>query len=339
MDKRVVSMSLAMPFYPCERPWACEALLPAAQVDREAYVAALGREALGAAPDFEDCRVAAVRVGGAHGGIAGHMADASLGSLLRRVRQSFDLTRSDGSPAEVDLAVHPGMVSASTLDACRVGHVTRLGFDYATSSAAEARELGRFTDPEAMEVTKTVLGPACKLDLAFSLLAGIPGQTQASAVASVEAVLSFGASHVRLREFDLPATCKLARERAAHDDAWRALPAHRLPGVEERASLLAAMGARLHREGFTEYLPGLWALPGHESAWEQMRAQGCETLGFGLGARTLFDGTEALNTSDLPTYLRFSDDPARCVAKVAKAPKAPKVANVVNVANVAKIVP
>lgn len=314
-DKRVVSMSLAMPFYPIERPWTSGRLLPAAQVDRESYVAALSREALGAAPDFADCRMPAVAVGGVRGGIAGHMADDRLGILLRDLRKSFDLTRQDGTPAEVSMAVHPGMVSASTLDACRLGHVTRLCVDYATSNAAEARELGRFMGPEAMEVTKTVLGPACRLDLAFSLLVGIPGQTQASAVQSVEDVLALGAAHVSLAAFELDPASRLADERAAHDDAWRAQPVHRLPGAEERAAILAAMGDALRREGLSEYLPGLWARPGHESLWEQMRAQGCETLGFGLAARTLFDGIEALNTSDLATYLRFSDDPQRCIAQ------------------------
>ena len=72
--------------------------------------------------------------------------------------------------------------------------------------------------------------------------------------------------------------------------------------------------------GFGEYLPGRWALPGHESLYEVLVAAGTtETLGFGLGARTLFDGVEARNTSDLFAYLRFSDDPEKCVATVRRA--------------------
>ena len=73
----------------------------------------------------------------------------------------------------------------------------------------------------------------------------------------------------------------------------------------------------LAASGFGEYLPGHWALPGHESRYGVLVAAGAtETLGFGLGARTLFDGVEACNTSDLFTYLRFSDDPEKCVATV-----------------------
>ena len=312
LQKRDVAMSLAMPFYPIERPWTAERLLLPSQVDCEAYVAALSREALAGAEDFADCRVPAVYVGG---GIAGHVADASLGELLRDVRKSYDLACADGSPAEITMRVYPGMVSAATTDACRIGHVTRLEFDYATSSASEARELGRFMGPEVMNVSKTVLGPSCRTDLAFDLFWGLPGQTERSAVESVEAVLGFRACAVNLRAFALDPASKLAAERAAHDADWLAAPLHRLPGEEERAAIAAAMGERLAREGMREYLPGMWALPGHESRWAQMHAAKSDVLGFGLGASTRFEGVCARNTGDLATYLRFSDDPEKVIVQ------------------------
>lgn len=312
--KRPVLLHLSMPFYPVARPWTSERLLVATDVDRAAYVDALTREALGAAPDFADCRVPAMLVGGS-GGVAAHMADDRLGALLRDVRRRFDLACDDGAPAEVTLTAHPGMVSAATLDACRKGHVTRLYLGFGTSSAAEARELGRFMGPEAMEVTRTVVG-TFRVDLAFGLLVGIPGQTARSAVASVEAVLGYGAAAVSLREFELDPASALAADRSAHDEAWRAQAAHRLPDAGERAGLRAAMEGRLRSAGFAEYLPGEWALPGRESRYLQLAAQGSELLGFGLGACTRFGGVEARNTDDLATYLRFSDDPERCIAAV-----------------------
>ncbi len=227
--KRPVLVHLRMPFYPIERSWTSETLFAAADVDREAYVGALAREVLDAAPDFADCRVHAVLVGG---GVAAHMADGRLGALLRDVRQQFDLTCEDGTPAEVVLTAHPGMVSAATLDACRRGHVTRLAVDFATSSSAEARELGRFLGPEAMEVTRTVLASS-RLTLAFGLLAGIPGQTERSAVATVKAALGYGAQAVSLRAFELDPASRMAAERRGRDDAWLAQPAHRLPDAAE----------------------------------------------------------------------------------------------------------
>lgn len=210
------------------------------------------------------------------------------------------------------MRAHPGLVSAATLDTCRIGHVTRLRFDYATGSATEASELGRAFGPSAMEVTLEVLGNS-KLDLGFELLVGIPGQTVRSAVSSVESVLKHGATSVHLGIYELSGSCALAKERAEHDEAWLDHPAHRLPATEQRAEMVTAMADKLRAEGFAEYLPGEWALPGHEYRFLQMYAQGIDVLGFGLGARTRFDGVGASNTDDLSTYLRFSDDPARCI--------------------------
>lgn len=309
---RDVTMSLAMPFYPVERPWTGEPLLLAAEVDREAYVAALSREALGAAPDYADCRVPAVWVGG---GVACHMADAALGRLLRDLRGAYRLEAEDGAPAEVTLTALPGMVSAATLDACRAGHVARLAFEYATSSADEASELGRFMGPEAMAVTTEVLGPANSIDLSFEVWAGIPGQTERSGAATADAVLALGASHVRVRPFALDPASRLARERAAHEEAWRERPRHRLPGEQEREGIASAMAGRLRAAGFSEYLPGEWALPGHESRYLLMRAAGVDGLGFGLGSLTRFDGVLARDTGDLAAYLAHSDDPSVCVVE------------------------
>ncbi len=310
-DKRTVAMSLAMPFYPIPRPWTTAALLVTGQVDAEAYVDALGREVLSAAPDFDDCRFPAVWIGG---GIAGHIADERLGDLLRQVRQSYDLTTENGSPAEITLTVYPGMVSAATLDVCRRGHMTRLQLDYASSSAAEWREIKRFMSPEVMEVTKTVIG-AERLELAFELLVGLPGQTVRSAAASLKAALDYGAVEIDLCSFEIDSASILAQERAGHDDEWRAQIPHRLPASDECNEIVAALAEQLLTEGFAEYLPGRWALPQHASRYHMMRAQGYDYLGFGLGAPTRFDGVAARNTADLATYLEFSDIPAKCIVE------------------------
>lgn len=317
---RPVLMDLRMPFYPVARDWGDGQLLDPRLVRTDAYVAALSREALGAAADYADCAVRAVRLSG---GVCSHLADAELGTLLREIRQAYDL----GACEEVSLRVQPGMVSAATTDAIRIGHVGRLVVDFATSSVAEWRRLGRFLDPGTMEVTRTVLGPvpasghgAClggrEVDLAFELLAGLPGQTARSGAASVEAALGYGATEVRLVGFELAPGSAMAHKRAKAGQAWCDRPENRIPAGEELTKVRTTMEERLAAAGLAEYLPGLWALPGHESAYERAASEGCETLGFGLGAVTRFDGMEAHNTQDVTTYLRFSDDPTRCVADV-----------------------
>lgn len=314
-----VVMGLGMPFWPGRAAWATRQTLDPSRVDARGYVAALRREALGAAPDYGDCRVGAVMVGG---GVAAHVADDALGDLLFDLRRAYrlgdrapDPGAGEGAvppecrPAEVTVRALAGAFSASSLDMCRRGHVTRLELDYATSSPAEASALGWPMGPEALEVTREVLcGAGARqrlpawLDVILRLLVGIPGQTARSARASVEAALGFGASGVSLR----------------------AVAPGRLPAPREAAEEVAgAMAERLGEAGMREYLPGEWALPGHECAFRVLDARGAERLGFGLGSLTRFDGAWARDTADLATYLRASDDPRVVVAEVGSPGRAP----------------
>lgn len=317
---RKAAMDLAMPFYPVRRSWTTHQLLDPRMVNPAAYVQALSKEALSAAPDYADCAISAVRMGG---GIALHMADDGLGPLMRSIRKAFSLA----DDVEVSLSAHPGMVAAASMDCLRLSHATRVVVDYGTSSGEEWAELGRPLDPTAMEVSRMVMGGRAQdgrgirsggreMDLAFVLWVGNPGQNERSGAASVEAALGFGATEMRLQRFLLDPRSDMAQARAKQSDSWLAQPRHTIPAGERLKGIRAAMEGRLRAEGFAEYLPGLWALPGHESAYELAAARGCEVLGFGLGAVTRFDGIEARNTCDVATYLRFSDDPTHCVANV-----------------------
>lgn len=303
-------MQLRMPFYPGPQPWTSRPLLDVDLAEREAYVAAMAREVANRAASYANVTVPALWVGG---GVAGHRADDALAGLLEQVASAYGLE--DGQ-AEVVLEVYPGMFTESTVELCERGGVTRLFVDYGTCSAAEARELGRHGNPVAMEETRIVLEamgqpPA----LSMGLLVGIPGQTERSGVESVEAALGFGACEVDLRLFKLDPDSPLARDRVGRDDGWRAQALHRLPTTTQCTQIRAAMGARLAAEGFVECAPGVWALPGCESRYQQLRSAGCDGLGFGLGAITRFNGTVTCNTCDFGAYLAADGDPAQCVAE------------------------
>ena len=313
MGLRPVVLELRMPFSPEAGGDGVPGMLDPRMVDGHAYVGALAREVLASAPDYADCQVQAVAL---TDGMAAHVADDALGALLRDIRQSFNLVPG----AEIALRVRPGMVAAASVDAFRIGYVSRIVVDYATSLLKEWRALGRALDPSAMDVTRAVFGSQVErghgvclagrdIDLAFELLVGIPGQTPVSARSSVEAALAYGASEVRLEDCEPTANLTVPASAAT-----------RTLSTEEAGRVREAMHETLAAAGFVEYLPERWALPGHESRYEALMATGAtETLGFGLGARTLFDGVEARNTSELSTYLRFSDDPEKCVATVRRA--------------------
>lgn len=300
-----VLMHLRTPFWPDGRPWAAREFPAVAVEDRQPYLRALGSEAKARAASLGDRRVVALWIGG---GTALGMADDELGRLLENVAERYDLTGDDGRPAEVTVEAYPGLVNGRSLDDLRRCGATRLFVDYGTGSPAEARELGREVAAQGLPGLGESL-EGCSFDIEVLLLVGNPGQSVASALQSLETALDFGATAVDLQTFLLGAGSPLANNRLKHESSWRSDALHRIPSVTERLRIQAELGLALLDRGFTQYLPGYWAIPGHESAYRLARSAGCDVLGLGLGARTRFEGVTACNTEDLELYLRAAGDP------------------------------
>lgn len=294
-SKKQIALALNVPFCPVQCPY-CEhvTVLAGDPWMRRAYFEALDREIESAAADFTDCTVSAVWVGE---GIAGHMMDSELGELLHSLARRFSMDPS----AEITVKVHPGMVSVETLNACRKGRVTRLFVEYETAHPGEHAALGRFLDPSAMEVTSTVLGVSARAALAldFELAIGVKGQSTSSIKRSIDRAIAYGAVHVSLRQVKMPGP-------------------ETGTGEDMRAQLLGFATAYLTMQGFNQYLPSYFAQPGSECRYREMQAEGCDVLGFGLGAKTRFAGVRADNTTDLETYIAYSAVPERCIAHVSR---------------------
>lgn len=273
----------------------------------EAYADALRREIASAAPDYGDCLVQAVHVGG---GVAGHAFDEQLGVLLRDMHSWFHFA----PDAEITLEVHPGMVSVDTLTACRRGKVTTLSVDYATADAFESEAMGRFLPPSAMDTTRMILANA-PLKLSFDLLVGLPGQSAGSLRNTLEKAASYGAAEIVLHPLELIPGTPFADHQAAVYAA-SASPRRHLPNEKERAALWQSAEEWLLEQGYQPAVPGRYALPGSASRYHQLKAAGCAMLGFGAGAHTRMDGVEAVNISDLEAYIRHSPDPVKIVEKV-----------------------
>lgn len=302
-----VILSIQTPFYPipssydkrCLHPMSNPALL-------EAYADALRREIEAAAPDYADCLVEAVQVGG---GIAGHAFDEQLGALLRDMHSWFHFA----PDAEISLEVHPGMVSVDTLTACRRGKVTTLRVDYATADVFESEAMGRFLPPSAMDTTRMILANAT-VRLSFDLLVGLPGQSAGSLVHTLEKAAAYGAAEIVLHSLELvPGTPFADRQAAAY--AASTSPRKHLPNEKERAALWQSAEEWLDAHGYHPTVPGRYAQEGGASRFHQLKAEKHALLGFGVGAHTRMDGVEAVNISGLEEYIRYSPDPLKLVER------------------------
>jgi len=329
MDKRDLLLYIDIPFCPvhCKH---CGKIACAPSSDlRYAYAQALRKEIAASAGSLPDYEISAVYIGG---GIPGHMMDEELGELLKDLSSWYNIA----PDAEITLKVHPGMVSVETLNACRRGHVTRLSMEYVTHNSFEYEMLGRFLSPSAMDVTHMILGGS-RLDLSFDIIAGLPGQTRTSLLESIKKALSYGASHLSLYPFVLTPGTELAEEYTARQNFATAEdkkaeasqspnatakhscslqqenPRKRIPEQEEVAIWLADAKDYLSSQSFTEYLPGRFALSRKECRYFMLESSGCESLAFGLGAESAFDGVRSKNTASLKKYLQYSDQPEKII--------------------------
>lgn len=305
--QKTALMHVRVPFYPIEQPWTSRPLPVVAPDVYAAYFEALACEVGTRAAFYADVCVPALWLGG---GVVDDVTARDMGALLGEVRELYALA----PEAEVVLEVHPGWMTSSMLDVCVGAGITRLVVAMGSANAAEMRELGYAVDASDVDRGLACIGDApCQIGV--RLLAGIPGQTVRTGVETVEAALALGACEVDVRPFLLDPDTALARSRIARDDAWRQQPVHRLPSTVERTEIRTAMGARLASDGFVEYLPGVWAMPEHEGRYRRLRSAGCDVLGFGLGARTRYDGMVRATTGDLRLYLEAAGDPVRCEAE------------------------
>lgn len=308
MDKKNLLLYLEIPFCPVRCRHCVRAERAPALEYRQAYLEALRREVQASAGSMPDYEVQAVWVGG---GIAGHMADGSLGELLRQLPRWFCLSKE----AEITLKVHPGMVGAETLKACRLGGVNRLSVEYVTHNIFEHECLGRFLNPQAMDVTQMVLSDS-KIARSFDLIVGLPGQTRTSLRESLEAALDYGAVHIALYPMELYENTKLWREWRQDPEILRRNLRKRLPDGPEKKALWEEAASFLEERGLQEYLPGQWAFPGSKCRYRELEAVKTECLAFGLGAVSTVEGVRSVNTRDMERYLRCSCEPEQIVCSI-----------------------
>jgi oxygen-independent coproporphyrinogen-3 oxidase len=254
----------------------CQSFLPE-------FLPAMERELCSAASDLEDHTVKAVWIGG---GIAGHIFDRELGNLIRRLPKLFSMEED----AEITLKVHPGMVSAETLHTCDRAGINRLSIEYVTSIKTEYQTLGRFLDPDAMRITDLVLAPS-HLERSYDVLVGIPGQSAASLRQTLSTAIGYRADHFSFYRLESETP-------------------------EKTDELMAFAGSWLGEKGFSQYLPGHFARPGHTCRYHQYMDEQMEYLGFGPGAESFLDGIHSRNTSSLSAYLQHSGEPELLITKM-----------------------
>ena len=215
---------------------------------------------------------------------------AAIAALIAAVRARFALA----DDAEITAEANPDPVLAERLPGLREAGVSRLSIGVQSFDARELRSLGR--RHTAADVERAVLAArnAGFRNVSLDLIFGVPGQTEESWKASLDAAIALGVEHI--------SAYGLTIEEGTPYATWFARDPAAFAGETLEATLYAIAIERLRDAGFEQYEISNWARPGFRSQHNALYWANEPYLGLGVGAASYLDGVRSTHTRDLEAY-------------------------------------
>ncbi len=213
-----------------------------------------------------------------------------IAELIARVRERFALP----ADAEISVEANPDPSLAGRLPGLKAAGANRLSIGVQSFEARELRALGR--RHTAADVARTVAAARAAGfgNLSLDLMFGVPGQTEASWAASLDAALALEPEHV---------SCYgLTIEDGTPYATWFARSPEAFADDTLEAGLYALAIERLHAAGFEHYEISNWSKPGYACQHNRLYWANEPYLGLGVGAASYLDGVRSTHTRDLDAY-------------------------------------
>jgi oxygen-independent coproporphyrinogen III oxidase len=233
-------------------------------------------------------------------------------------QMGLDVLRSvvDRIPAaalgETTLECAPGTVTPERAAAWVAMGINRVSLGVQSFVTPELRRTGRKHTAATVESDIGLLAATGITNVNIDLIAGLPGQTAASWLASLDWIERLQPPHVSVYIFEIDDDSALGREATLGGVRYGA---EFLPSDDQVADCYETAVERLASLGIPRYEVSNFARPGFESRHNLKYWQLEPYVGFGLDAHS-FDGTmRTNNTDDLDTYLRTMEEqrrPERC---------------------------
>ena len=245
-------------------------------------------------------RIGSIYLGG---GTPSTLEPERLAAIFAALRESFQCDRK----AEVTIECAPGQIGPDFLEAMVEVSATRVSLGAQSMVDAEAAATGRQHTRSMVEQDVGRLRDA-GLAVNIDLIAGLPGQTMASWMESLEAVSSLGVEHASLYMLEVDEDSRLGRELIG---GGRRYGAGLVPGDDTVAAMYEAGCLRLEQEALHQYEISNFARPGAESRHNLRYWRREPYLGAGLDAHSMLrtsDGGVVRfgNTDELSSYLTGS---------------------------------
>ncbi len=251
------------------------------------YLDALEREIV-LRLDREPAEVDTIFIGG---GTPTRLEPAQIERLLALVSRWFPL--SEGGEWTVE--ANPGTLDEAKVDALVSGGVNRVSLGAQSFQPALLAALERNHAPEAVPRAVDLIRPRFarwSLDLIF----GVPGSTPQNWRDDLETALELGPQHLSCYGLVYEKGTRLWKQK--HDGRVRPVD------EDDEYAMYVHTLDRLEQVGLPPYEISNFSAPGHECRHNLVYWANDPYFGVGLGAARFVDGARAVNTRDLPAYLK-----------------------------------
>jgi oxygen-independent coproporphyrinogen-3 oxidase len=225
------------------------------------------------------------------GGTPSLLEPNEVASIIQSVRDRFDLDPG----AEITLETNPETVDRAKLERFRAAGVNRISFGVQSFVDAELTRLGRIHSADRARAAIRDARAAGFDNVSLDLMMWLPGQSVATWLGNVDALVDAAPDHASLYLLELYPNAPLKEEMARA--GWSLAP------DDDAAEMYVRAMEILERAGLAQYEISNVARPGMASRHNLKYWTDGEWLGFGCGAHSTRDGVRWKNVSGTEDYI------------------------------------
>jgi oxygen-independent coproporphyrinogen III oxidase len=197
--------------------------------------------------------------------------------------------------AEITVEAHPSTVTDDDVQALADAGFTRISFGAESMDDDDFKPIGRPGSVRDTERAVTAARRAGFRNINLDVMYGLPGQSLASWMKTLESLLSLNPTHISCYALTIEPDTTLARD----------LTRHLVPALDEtlQIEMESAAEGLLSEAGFTRYEISNYAKPGWASRHNLLYWTGQDYLGLGPSAQSYVDGIRFGNLANLTAYL------------------------------------
>ena len=288
MNENKLGLYLHIPFCKSKCIYCDFYSLPRAEEEMDRYVSVLRQHLQSMAPRCGDYTVDTVYFGG---GTPSYLGQARLRELLETVFRHYRVERD----AEITMEANPDSLGGrETVKALREAGFNRISLGVQSADDDELRAIGRIhTFAQVREAVDAARGGGMD-NLSLDLIYGLPGQTQAGWLRTLERTVALSPEHLSCYGLKVEEGTPLWHRQAALD----------LPDDDRQADMYLAAVDYLEKKGYAQYEISNFAKPGCQSRHNLRYWLLRPYMGFGPGAHSDFADERFAYVRDLEAYCR-----------------------------------